>query len=500
MRSHPIRYALELVGAPVPLNHAALAPGVALHVQHAGLHTLLVQVGPMQRAYITLPACRAECQPGTCLTPGCLAGAFARVLHSTAPQWRLRVAGALASRPYTRAIVAVPGARAQPLTGALLHPWADARVRQRWYAPHQRSALPRWRTDVLLLVGADGPDPAAALRALGWEVLALPPAVALLAPARAARHGGGLLPALLTPEPDPARAPVLLTPQRRATRRVSSPLDTPVRPRPDPPADAAAVTVAGRVAPSVQVAPQTTFVSAAQAGTWPGAVWHTASQTPCAPHGVPPHTLLDVALLDAGPTTNDASDAFVGALPHVQQLGVLLGMLPDDMLAHADDDAASDAPLSAVVEAAPDDGAFPPAPAVAPEGAGDAAAAAAAPAASPWPDGPPPLRAADLGALLERLIDDPVLTEGPAAGLTKNRLRALLPPNTVGADAVAMTLLLWLDAAGVIAPVAPERQWRAPRPFSIGMGLTAIAAALHATPLPDDDAVAAVNATLKKNG
>jgi hypothetical protein len=100
---------------------------------------------------------------------------------------------------------------------------------------------------------------------------------------------------------------------------------------------------------------------------------------------------------------------------------------------------------------------------------------------------------------MDRLLSDPVITDPPAPGITKKRIRAMLPPNTPTADAVAMALLMWFDAAAIIAPTVPERRWRDPRPFCTDIGRDAIAAALGTTPLPDAPSVAAVNATLKQN-
>ena len=77
----------------------------------------------------------------------------------------------LSRRPYTRAVLAWPTRTAQPLTGALLAGWNDARLSLHW----RQSVLRKHITlAALLLVGADGPAPTPAVRAAGWRCLPLP--------------------------------------------------------------------------------------------------------------------------------------------------------------------------------------------------------------------------------------------------------------------------------------------------------------------------------------
>jgi hypothetical protein len=488
------RCALELRLPGSPLLHAALAAGVTLHALRApgGLPMLLVQVGPVQASYVTLPACSAECRIADCATIGCLAAAFARLVQTEAPLWRVRRALELNPRPYTRAVCAAPGTDAQPLDGTMLHPWSDARLHLHWRT--RRGAASAAAVQAILLAGADGPDPVVALRARGWMARPVPPALALvLAPLLApARSVPALAPTLLVPQPDPQRAPVQAASAPIAARRVRSPLDTPLTPLAPPMARPAAIAVAASASDGPALP---AFVSAAQASTWPGAIWHTSGRP--RPSVSPPAVVVApttaLAALDDAPPS-----PFAGEL-HLQRAAQLLGLVPPDpQFALSDDGNGGDesndqsalAPLSEetrLTTTLQEDTSVP------------AFTSLASEPPSIWPDGPLPVRAAQVGALMDRLLSDPVITDPPAPGVTKKRIRAMLPPNTPTADAVAMALLMWFDAAAIIAPTVPERRWRDPRPFCTDIGRDAIAAALRATPLPDAPSVAAVNATLKQN-
>lgn len=111
-------------------------------------------------------------------------------------------------------------------------------------------------------------------------------------------------------------------------------------------------------------------------------------------------------------------------------------------------------------------------------------------AESIWPHGPGMLQPTRLGAVLERVLADPLFTSGADPGVTKNRLRH------AGAGADAEALLVWLDAAGVLAAPSkddPIVRWREARPLQSSEP-TWLAARLQATPLPEASAVDAVRA------
>jgi hypothetical protein len=98
-----------------------------------------------------------------------------------------------------------------------------------------------------------------------------------------------------------------------------------------------------------------------------------------------------------------------------------------------------------------------------------------------WPRGPGSMAAADIEALVTRVLSDPSITAATPPGLTKNRLSALLP---AGHRAQAAVLMEWFDQASVLLPPRDATlRWREPRLLS-ECALDVIAARLRATPYP----------------
>jgi hypothetical protein len=151
---------------PSPRWPALLTDGLALHLQHAPLTSLLVQRGGQGTAFLALGGC------GACPTERCSLTCPAELLRCTlraawGPGVRLRpLPDGLLPVPYTRLVLATPTPDAQPLTGDLLQPYAEARL---------LSHAHQGRLGALLAVGADGPDPATVVRARGWQVWPIPP-------------------------------------------------------------------------------------------------------------------------------------------------------------------------------------------------------------------------------------------------------------------------------------------------------------------------------------
>lgn len=144
---------------------ARLAQGLRLHLQHTELTGVLMQLGEQQQAYLAAAAC-AGCAYGRC-APGCYVELLRRLLRASFTSATLApVAGGLARRPYRRVALAWPTAHAQPLSQLRLIAWADARLVVRWRGVAGAA---------LLAVGADGPEPASTLRAIGWTAWSLPP-------------------------------------------------------------------------------------------------------------------------------------------------------------------------------------------------------------------------------------------------------------------------------------------------------------------------------------
>jgi hypothetical protein len=141
-----------------------LTEGLRRHLAHADLLTILMQIGDHQQAYVILEGC-AGCARGRC-DIGCYADLFRRLVCARVGADTFhRVVGGLARRPYTRIVVAAPSQHVQPPDGSMLHPWPEARLFLHW----QRSRRQTVTVAALLAVGADGPAPAPALRALGWR-------------------------------------------------------------------------------------------------------------------------------------------------------------------------------------------------------------------------------------------------------------------------------------------------------------------------------------------
>lgn len=142
----------------------ALPTGLRRHLRTAWLVTCLVQIRSRQQAYVGLVGCPG-CAHGRC-EAGCRVESLRRTLRAAAHPLALSpVRRGLAARPYTRHIVATPTRHARPLPPAVLLPWAEARLTVT-LRPGPRGRL---LVGAALSVGADGPDPAATLRHLGWR-------------------------------------------------------------------------------------------------------------------------------------------------------------------------------------------------------------------------------------------------------------------------------------------------------------------------------------------
>jgi len=148
-----------------------LEQGLRLHLAHTTLTSMLMQIGDQQQAYLAVSGCDG-CADGRC-TPGCYVELLRRLLQVCFDACTLRaVAGGLATRPYRHTVLTWPTPKAESLTNLALAAWPEARLIVHWRGtPHQL------RSAALLAVGADGPDPAAALRAIGWQAWALPRAL-----------------------------------------------------------------------------------------------------------------------------------------------------------------------------------------------------------------------------------------------------------------------------------------------------------------------------------
>ena len=107
-----------------------------------------------------------------------------------------------------------------------------------------------------------------------------------------------------------------------------------------------------------------------------------------------------------------------------------------------------------------------------------------------WPPGPMGLSAERVAQLVRAAQTEQEFQNPNDPGLSRSRLQRLLvgvPQNRVLAGA----LMVWCDAAGVLAPATTARPFRTSRALRGYLDMPAIAALLAATPHPTADQVAA---------
>ena len=114
---------LDGATAATLVQPARLEQGLRLHIAHTALTTVLMQIGDQQQAYIGVGGCDG-CAHGRCM-PGCYVELLKRLVRVCFDACTLRpVAGGLAKRPYRRAALVWPTAKAEPLAGLSLAAWA----------------------------------------------------------------------------------------------------------------------------------------------------------------------------------------------------------------------------------------------------------------------------------------------------------------------------------------------------------------------------------------
>lgn len=151
----------------------SLTTDLRAYLAHATLTTILVRIGDRTRAYLALDGC-AGCVIGRCL-PGCRTDLLRRALTAQGGGTLTLVRDGLARRTYTRAVLACPLRDAQPLDAALLAAWPEARLTLAWRGGQGSRVM----VGALLLTGAAGDAPTAALGARRWRAIALPTHVLL---------------------------------------------------------------------------------------------------------------------------------------------------------------------------------------------------------------------------------------------------------------------------------------------------------------------------------
>jgi hypothetical protein len=421
-----------------------LAEGMALHLDHADLLMVLMQVGEKQQAYLALTPCRG-CALGRC-QPACPRDLLRRMLSKRFAVCELRsVPRGLATRPYQRFLAATPAQHARLLDGQLLSAWPEGRLIVHW-----RTAARRVRAGAVLAVGTDGPDPAEKLRTYGWQASRF--------------HAPAARTIALAPIPS-------ALPASAVWRRPVLPLLPGVPPEMQLPAVPRPPARTHRWSP----------VMLARPWLWLSRRDASSEQSPAKPQTV------DRSEMAHSSTAYGDSNAIAAHQNGAKGISSLTQTLAPAENAPV----ASTSPLAVLLDRALAAGREPrrrttPGAMLTHQAASDATGAQPPDEQGTiWPAGPGRMRPALVEALIKRLLSDPAILGATPPGLTKNRLKPLIEGPLVE------PLLVWLDAAEVLTePSKPEVRWREPRVLR-SADLAWIAERLRATPLPDAAAVRA---------
>jgi hypothetical protein len=259
------------VNRPDPISdQERLQAGLGLHLAHAPLTSVLVQIGTEQQSYVAIPGCPG-CRNDRCVI-GCHSAMLKRLLVGTAPGLTLRpVTTGLSLRPYRRVIVtSFQGLHALP-AATLLARWREARLQIGWRWCQKRAIL-----GALLAVGSDGPDPAVVLREHHCQIWPIPNKLSL-------RWATAPIPWVLPLGQTSTLPPTLLLPASRTptadhdAKRATTPAPSPVA------EDEALATWLRTVMETAQLQPQTAPETSAGE--------ETPSPWPTGPNGLPPLAL-----------------------------------------------------------------------------------------------------------------------------------------------------------------------------------------------------------------
>ncbi len=416
-----------------------LALGMRGHLEHdADLISVLMQIQSQQRTYVLLDGCPG-CLYRRC-RPGCRVLLFGRTLRAAggSPTTLVPITEGLAPRCYTRMALAWPRRHAPMLTADLLHPYPEARLLLHWR--HRRLPRPTLTLAALLMVGADGPDPADPLRTAGWWARSLPPACHALWTTPTPR---GLFPGTAW-RGDPS----LLLPQ-----------------------DIHAVTGG-----TTLLTPDVVQKPAAAAATLAHRRNRTCRTTS---HPADPTDLHRLA------ETESAPDAAVAAIPLLTYaiLTAANQAILRGLTIFAAPETATESPASA-----PSSASTPADSTTSAQAGDDSVLITPPPPPSIWPAGPGTGKSAmnpgDVGMVVERILASETILAGPTPGLSRKRLVALLPEIWKEHTQI---LLAWCDAAGMLdAPRDPADPWRYARPLIL-TDPEQIAARLQATAIPSKE-------------
>lgn len=148
-------------------NREGWQHGLALHLLFQPLTTIAARRDGHTRHYVALSGC-PQCRPDGC-DRVCHRVLFEQLVRTTLPGITLVPTPRLLPRATeTRRLLATPRTTdARPLDAAFLEQWDEGRVIVTW---SRLQARPRpVHVGALLALGREGPEPGAALRALGWR-------------------------------------------------------------------------------------------------------------------------------------------------------------------------------------------------------------------------------------------------------------------------------------------------------------------------------------------
>ena len=154
-------------GTAMAPNREGWQQGLTLHLLFQPLTLIVARRNGRTRHYVALGGC-PQCRPDGC-DRVCHRVLFEQLVRTTLPGVTLVPTPRLLPRPTeTRRLLATPhSADARPLDAAFLEQWDEGRLIVTW---SRLQAKPQpIRVGALLAVGQQGPEPGAALRALGWR-------------------------------------------------------------------------------------------------------------------------------------------------------------------------------------------------------------------------------------------------------------------------------------------------------------------------------------------
>jgi hypothetical protein len=151
----------------LPDTSDRLVAGLQSHLAVSDLLVAVMRIQGQEQTYVWLDGCLG-CRVGRC-EPGCRTDLLQRAMRGS---YLRLVPHGLRARPYHQRVLAWPTRQAQPLDGAVLAPWNEARLLIQYHPwPFGK---PGTIAATALFVAEKGAPVATALRQQGWTVVPLP--------------------------------------------------------------------------------------------------------------------------------------------------------------------------------------------------------------------------------------------------------------------------------------------------------------------------------------